>query len=190
MTANDRRAITSYLNQVRKHSGDRTAEEQTELVRQLEEHIYESMAAGEGASAEDVIARMDPPESFGEPDRDGDDAPTVAGRLTLGQWSLIVLGSGVAIPFILMALSEIIRGTIGSIFNIGGPLGILLVVVALGMGIAARKEPAGKATIIASSIILVLLSLVAPVRRVTSSARPEGEAGEMRIEATSEQGDE
>ncbi len=76
-----------------------------------------------------------------------------------------------------MAINQLIRGNIGSIANVGIPLGLLLLVVALSLGIAARKEPSGKATIIASAIILASLIIFVPVSRVIrSGGGPPGES--------------
>jgi hypothetical protein len=172
MTNKESKAIQKYLNKVKKYLGGRTASEQSELIRQLEEHIHESIRQSPNTPVADIIADMDPPESFGETgDRDLT-APAVLGRLTLGQLSLIVLIIGVITPFILMAISVLIRGNVGSIINVGLPLGILLVIVALAMGIAARREKTGRATIIASVALLLLLTILVPVSR-TVNRTPE-----------------
>ncbi len=172
MTNNESKTIQKYLNKVKKNLGGRTASEQSELIRQLEEHIHESVRQSPNTSVADIIADMDPPESFGETgDRDLT-APAILGRLTLGQLSLIVLIIGVLTPFILMAISFLIRGNVGSIINIGLPLGILLVIVALAMGIVARREKTGRATIIASVALLLLLTILVPVNR-TINRTPE-----------------
>jgi len=182
MTNEERRTIQNYLSGVKRCIGDRTASEQAELIRQLEEHIHESIRQSPGTPVSDIISQMDPPESFGEADERRPPAESVLGRLTLGQLSLVVMIAGVVIPFLLMALGALIRGNVGSIINVGAPLGIVLVIVALALGIAARKEVTGKVTIVVSSVILALLAALIPVNRVVSGS-PEPERSMYRIEA-------
>ncbi len=168
MTKQDKRKIQDYLRRVRAHSGDRSAGEQQEIVRAVEEHIYETLHAQSVGSAptdvDTILSEMDPPESFGSAAGQEYTTTQEGRRIPLGILSLIILIGAVTLPFVLMALSELIRGTIGSMANVGICLGVLLLIVALGLGIAARKERAGKATIIASAILLVGMTLVLPVR--------------------------
>lgn len=187
MTNKDSKAIQNYLKKVKKHIGDRTASEQSELILQLEEHIHESLSQSPDSSVMDIIAEMDPPESFADSGDRHRTAPAVLGRLTLGQLSLVVLGIGVLTPFFLLAASLLIRGTIGSIINVGLPLGVLLVIIALAMGIVARKEKAGRVTIIASVAILLLLSIMVPVNRsINRNSDPAIQLMEVGIPEESE----
>ena len=169
MTRQETKKIQGYLRQVRRHIGDRSKNEQVELLRALEEQVYESINDSPQEGVEQILARMDPPESFEESEQS---MPArnraVLGRMSLGQLSLLILVVAVITPFTLVALSQLIRGTIGSIFNIGALLGVVLLIVALALGIAARKERAGKATIIASVVIFALLTVFIPVNRVVS----------------------
>ncbi|TFH04101.1 MAG: hypothetical protein E4H09_04135 [Spirochaetales bacterium] len=171
--------IRSYLRKVRRFSRDKAPAEQRELIRALEEHIQEALTrrqnSSEPGSVDDVLREMDPPESFGDSGEFEGSGRWVIGHLTLGQLSLFVLIVGVIAPFLLMALSVLIRGNVGSVVNIGIPLGVVLVVVALAMGVSARDEKIGRATIIASSIILAsLASLIffIPVNRSVSQNGP------------------
>jgi hypothetical protein len=182
MTTEDKKKIQDYLAGVKRHIGDRPRAEQFELMQQLEQHIHERINESPDANVADVIAEMDSPESFGEPGESGTWAPAVLGRMTLGQLSLLILIVGVLTPFLLMALSQLIRGNVGSMINVALPIGVVLVIIALATGIAARREPTGKVTIIASSAILALLTVFVPVNRGISS-RPEPTESLHRIES-------
>ena len=171
MTEQDKKSIREYLDQVRRHSGNRGPAEQQELVRALEEHIHEIINAKPGSQepvdVKAILLEMDPPESFGTPtDQEDSERSGEFRRMSLGKLSLVVLIAAVTTPFLLMAIGQLVRGTIGSIATVGIPLGIVLLVVALSLGIAARKERAGKATIIASAIILASLAVFVPVNMV------------------------
>lgn len=181
MTTEVSKAIKKYLDSVKRHIGDRTASEQAELIRQLEEHIHEAIHQAPNTPISNIIAQMDPPESFGESDERRPPSSAVLGRLTLGHLSLLLMIIAVATPFVLMALSALIRGNIGSIINVGLPLGVLLLIVALAMGIVARKERSGRVTIIAALVILALLTFFIPVNRVVSNS-PEPEQSIILVE--------
>lgn len=177
--------IKAYLKKVRRATTDRTSTEQRELLQSVEEHIHaaiESRAGGQPSSADvaDVISSMDPPESFaGEVPGAGEFSYGRINAGNIGFVALIVLFSAIAIP-IIGAILEAVAPMGGDLANPMMFAGIILLVIALVLGIIGRRQPAGKAAMIASIVLLASLTVFVPVnRRVSSTGGPE----EMRIEA-------
>ena len=74
---NSKRKINAYLRGVRRAVRDAEPAQRRELIRSLEEHIFEALASGV-STVDEVLSRMDPPESFA--------AETVSGPENL-RWS-------------------------------------------------------------------------------------------------------
>ena len=131
----------------------------------MEEHIYGALDARFSkyptvAEVQSVLDEMDSPESF-----QTDDLPdSSALDRKLGILALIVLVSGVILPFLILIISEL-AGATSDVTNIVIILGIVMVIIALAIGIAGRRSPAGKAAIIASAILLGSLTIFIPINR-------------------------
>ena len=179
--------IKSYLKKVRAATMDRGVTEQRELLQSLEEHIHEAIESGAGdhPTLEDVrsvTAAMDPPESYG-----GETAAAggfAFGRINasnIGTVALFVLLAAIVIPLIGFVLEGMLPRS-GDIANPTMLIGIVLLLVALVFGIIGRRQPAGKATMIASIVLLAALTVIVPVNRVSS----QGDApAEIHLEAPS-----
>ncbi len=164
-----KKPIIKYLKSVKWNIRDKNRAEQQELLRSLEEHIYEALDARFSISpakgeVQSVIDEMETPESFQS--NTSKKTPTYTDR-QLGKWALILVISGVVIPLLIIVIAGLSGIDLG---NIAILLGIFLVIVGLAVGIVGRRSPLGKAAIITSAIIIVGLSIVLPFGSVTYSS--------------------
>lgn len=166
-----KKPIIKYLKSVKGNIREKSREEQKELLRSLEEHIYEALGARSSISpkkgeVQSVIDEMETPESFQS--SVSKKVPTDTDR-QLGKWALIIVISGVVLPALILTIS-VLTGTPGALGNIALLFGIFLVIIGLALGIVGRKSPLGKAAIITSAILLLGLSIVLPFGTVTNSS--------------------
>ena len=149
-----RGAIQRYLQAVAVHLGDAAGAGKRELLGDLESHIYEALearGAGEDpqpADVEEVLAGMDPPESFA---RRSEMRPRQAG----GAWALLVSLGTVALAAAILLLG------LGAI-ALWIPLAVFLAgqLAALAIGVAAWADPLGKAAVTVSGGMTVCVVLV------------------------------
>jgi hypothetical protein len=163
-----KKPIIKYLKSIKGNIREKSRDEQQELLRSLEEHIYEALGARSSISptkeeVQSVIDEMETPESFqtNVPKK----VPTYTER-QLGKWALIIVISGVVLPALILTIS-VLTGTPGAFGNIALLFGIFLVIIGLALGIVGRKSPLGKAAIITSAILIAGLSIVLPFGSVT-----------------------
>ncbi len=167
-----KKPIIKYLKSVKRNIREKSREEQQELIRSLEEHIYGALDAKFSINptigeVQSVIDEMETPESF-QPIT-SKKVPTHAER-QLGKWALILVFSGVVLPIIFLIIAELSGSSGGFGKTSILLLGIFFVIAGLAMGIAGRKSPAGKAAIITSAILIGALSLLLPFNVVTGSS--------------------
>ena len=161
-----KKLINTYLKSVKKSIRNRSNGEKLELLRSMEEHIYGALDARFSksptlAEVQSVLDEMDPPESF----QTDDSSDSSSFDRKLGKWALIVLVSGISIPLLILLITEL-AGVTRNITIIVIFLGIFMTVVALAIGIASRRSPAGKAAIIASAILLGSITIFLPVTSI------------------------
>ena len=164
-----KKPLIKYLKSIKWNIQDKNHAEQQELLRSLEEHIYEALDARSSLSptkgeVQSVIDEMETPESFQS--YVSKKIPTYTER-QLGKWALILVMSGVIIPLLIIVIAGLSGIDLG---NIAVLLGIFLVIVGLAVGIVGRRSPLGKAAIITSAILIGSLSLVLPFGVVTNSS--------------------
>ncbi|HUW56376.1 MAG TPA: hypothetical protein VMZ92_07045 [Planctomycetota bacterium] len=150
------RGVRDFLDRVAEHLGAVPEDEKREILTDLASHIHEALASRVSereptlADLEQVLAEMDPPESYA-PQGDVEGAAG-SDRRTIGIAALCTsLGSLLA------------AGLLAVLADTRLPFFLLVVgqVAALGLGILSRSSPFGKAAIITSSALLVLSVLFA-----------------------------
>lgn len=147
-------AIQRYLRAVAAHLESAPDASKRELLRDLESHIYEALearGAGEDpqpADVEEVLAGMDPPESFA---RRSEMRPRPAG----GAWALLVSLGTVAFATAILLLGW-------GVLPFWIPLAVFLAgqLAALAIGVAAWADPLGKAAVTVSAGMTVCVVLV------------------------------
>ncbi len=170
-----KREIRRYLRAVRRHLGRGSVTDTT--LRSMEEHIYSALQERfPGSPTEDdvrqVIAELEPPDSFADSSSELHAIPEAGYRF--GKAALIVLLAGIVIP-LAVVIVDIITGFFSGLVAIPTlTLGLIimtpLLVIALVLGIAGWRSPAGKAVIIIVAILVVLSSLLIPLRVTSGSS--------------------
>lgn len=148
-----RQTIQQYLDNVGRQLSSSPEDERAEILRDLESHIYEAIearTAGREATSEDacaVLAEMDPPECYG---RAADGNRGSGGN----RWTMGKIALGISIGFLLLAVVTALipgAGRGASILSL-----IFGQLVALVLGIIARRDPYGKAAAICSAALLLV----------------------------------
>ncbi len=150
-TRRDRAALRKYLARVKaamKRAGE-PAGHIAAVVADLEQQILET-ASREGRAVKDVIRGLDVPEAFA-----ATHAEELPRHRRYGFWGLLLGITGVILGrFIATAggpeLEEII----------GGPMTLLAILLAIGLGIAGWRARLGKASFVLGSLMLVLVILM------------------------------
>ena len=165
ISRNAQRWIDQYLRRAGRALRHLDSPERCEIVDGLRAHIHEGLAE-RGASpvrVEDVravLSTMDNPQGF----RTDDDiqATIHAGRSRLlGRLGFYFLLAGLVLSALALAQGVTVAE---SLFRGGLILSGILLVCALGLGIAGWRSPLGKATIICSALVLAALTLFIPAR--------------------------
>lgn len=152
-----RSKVEAYIKEVAARSGSMPKAQQQELLRQLESHIYEALAAKVGerdaqvADVEAVLSEMDPPESYGGQGR------LSAWGLTSGKWALLVSIGGLAASALLALCCS---GRIGLSTWVPLLLFWSAQLAAFILGLQSWREPFGKAAVFTSAGLTVLMLLL------------------------------
>lgn len=168
--------VASYVRAVESHLAGVSADEREEILRNVESHIYDALAAraGEGATIQDiyaVLAEMDPPESYadGRPTPPApvpsQGPPPIQGRRSLGGWALAVMIGGIVLPLLILAAGAIFAKTSDeeAVIALAVMLAAVMQLVALALAIASWRERAAKVVVIVQGFMLLLM-LAAAVR--------------------------
>ncbi|MHC4982295.1 MAG: HAAS signaling domain-containing protein, partial [Planctomycetota bacterium] len=154
--------INKYLAAVESNLRGTPEAEGREILSSLKAHIHDALAAraGDRPTAEDVeavLVEMDPPESYG-PGSQPDEAPIRAeaeatgGKrpaANLANWALGLMILGILVAGCLIAAAVAIEDPPkGPIVFLALALGAIFELLALALGIANRREQAGKAAAI------------------------------------------
>ncbi|HZB89217.1 MAG TPA: hypothetical protein VE291_11195 [Terracidiphilus sp.] len=118
----DGREIENYLSELRRHLGPMTLDDREEIVREIQAHIRDA-AEQNGASADDVLARLGPASELAAEYREGlliRQASRSFSPLTLLRGALRAATKGVAGTMAFLA------GLIGYTTGVGFVLGALL----------------------------------------------------------------
>ncbi len=147
-----RAMIQSYLTDVAAHLEGMPAQEQRDLLRQLESHIHEALAArtgGQDAQASDVqavLSDMDPAESYATPSKDR------LWNLSRGKWAFVISLAGVVAAAALLALgSGRLAGWVP--FFLGAEIAACI------LGSLSWRESFGKAAVCVSAAVTVITLL-------------------------------
>jgi hypothetical protein len=173
-----RKDISRYLSKVQSRIGDRSKEEQEELLQNLEDHIFELLAQRskeepDRSDLESVLNEMDPPESYGNPEKSGEKKHGLRALLsmTIGQWALAMLVVGICLFLILFLVGLLASSDV--LLRIGVIFGAIPVISALVLGLFGWKETAGKIAVVGSIIAVLITLMFIPARGTRSQPEPE-----------------
>lgn len=170
------RQIEKYLTRVGRKLGHLDFSERQEVLDGLRAHVRDELAnrGSVPPNVEDVRAVLSSMDSPGSYSVENDiDASIRKGRdHRIGRLGFFILLGAIGV-FILGLILESL--TNDSWTAVGLIVSGMLVVCALGLGIAGWRSPYGKATIIGATLLLVFGLIVLPIGRVTnrsSSSQP------------------
>ncbi|MBE0634906.1 hypothetical protein IH601_02775 [Candidatus Bipolaricaulota bacterium] len=170
------RLIDRYLGRVGSRLAHLDFTERQEVLDGLRAHIRDELTSrgSNPPSVDDVravLASMDDPQSY-RVDDDIDTSIRKGRDRAIGRLGFFILLGAIGI-FVLGLILESL--TNDSWTGVGLIVSGMLVVCALGLGIAGWRSPYGKATIIGATLLLVVGLLVLPIGKVTnrsSSSQP------------------
>ena len=170
--------ISRYLSKVQARIGDRSKEEQKELLQNIEDHIFESLAQldveePDKTDLESVLNEMDPPESYGNPEKSGEKKHGLQALLsmTIGQWALTMLVVGICLFLILFLVGLLASNNVP--IRLGVIFGAIPVISALVLGLFGWRETTGKIAVVGSIIAVLITLMFIPVRGTRSQPEPE-----------------
>ena len=155
------RGVQGFLHRVAEHLGAAPEDEKREILRDLESHIHEALRSRVSereptlADLQGVLAEMDPPESYGESaEVERPASPASPGRRATGIAALCISLGSLVVAGLLFPLT-------GGGLVLWIPVFLFLAgqIAALALGIVAWSCPFGKAAVITSGGLIVLLVL-------------------------------
>ena len=154
------RGVQDFLDRVADYLGATPEDEKREILRDLASHIHEALKSrvpGREPTVEDlqgVLAEMDPPESYGESAEV--ERPGSPGRRATGIAALCISLGSLVVAGLLFALT-------GGHLVLWIPVFLFLAgqITALVLGVVAWSCPFGKAAVVTSAALIVLLLLSA-----------------------------
>lgn len=190
LSTNIEKGISRYLSEVKAQIGNRPKEEQTELIRALEEHIIESLTRSNAGDPDisdlkSVLAEMDPPESYGTETDSGNDESKFQKLLemSVGKWALTAFLAAICV-FVVFYLIAILASS-DSLIRLGTIFGGVLAITAFVLGLFGWKETSGKVATVGSVIIILIALLFIPVRREGQAPEPEQTIGQIEVRTES-----
>ncbi|MFC2095427.1 hypothetical protein ACFLSW_03200 [Candidatus Bipolaricaulota bacterium] len=169
LSRNAQRWIDRYLRRVGRALRHLDPMERREIVDGLRAHIHEGLAerGADPVRMDDVravLSTMDNPQGFGKDD--AIEASIQTGRgLMFGRLGFYFLLAGLVLSVLALTLGATVAD---ALFRGGLILSGVLIVCALGLGIAGWRSPLGKVAIICSVLVLASAAIFIPAR-VTSS---------------------
>lgn len=184
------RRIDRYLKNVGRALEHLEPSERREILDGLRTHIHEGLAqrGSTPPSVEDVravLSTMDAPQAYRVEAARGGSTKEARSR-TIGRFGFFFLLSGIVV----VALSLLFGALIAELLFQGGLiLSVVLVVCALGLGVAGWRDPYGKAAAICA--VLTLACVLASETLVIRESQPETGLGvsEMVIKMPDETGE-
>lgn len=185
------RRIDRYLKNVGRALEHLEPSERREILEGLRTHIHEGLAqqGSTPSSVEDVravLSSMDVPQAYrGEVARGG--STRAARSRTIGRLGFFFLLGGIVVAALSLLLGTLVAD---ALFRGGLILSVVLVVCALGLGIASWRDSYGKAAAICA-VLALLCALVSETFLVPVSRTTTGLADpEVVVETSTETGEE